>query len=204
MMSKILAGLMAASLALPVAAMADQATAPQVTMEAGKGAKATNTVERRATITAIDAAKRLVTVKGEGGESFDIEASPEVKNFDKLKVGDVVVATYTESLALRMAKPGEAATPGLKETTTATPGKGVAGGGGGKVGHEVTATLKVEAVDAKANKVTLGDGAGRSRTIDVVNPQVQERLKTIKVGEMVIVTYTQSLAIRLEPVAAKK
>lgn len=194
MKSKILAGLLAATMALPMAALAD----PQVTMAPGKGITATDSVQRKATITAIDKASRMVTLQGEGGAVFDVEVDPAVQNFDKLKVGDVVVATYAESLAVRIAGKGEGATPGVTESVSGTPSQGQR-----KVGHEVTATLKVEAVDAKANKVTLGDGAGRSRTINVVNPKVQERLKTLKVGDMVVVTYTESLAIKLDPLARK-
>jgi hypothetical protein len=194
MKTQILAACLAAALTLPGVALAE----PTVTGAPGKGMTATDTVEGRATITAIDAKTRTVTLKSEKGEVFDVEAGPEVKQFDKLKVGDVVVATYTASIAARIAAPGEAATPGVKESVTGTPTEGQR-----KVGHEVTATLKVEAVDAAHNKVTLGDGAGRSRTIDVVNPKVQERLKTLKVGEMVVVTYTESLAIRLEKAPAK-
>ena len=67
----------------------------------------------------------------------------------------------------------------------------------------MTATFKVEAVDAAANKVTLSDGAGNSRTIDVKHPKAQERLKTLKPGEMAVITYTESLALRLEEVSGK-
>ena len=139
-----------------------------------------------------------MSLKNETGEAFDVEAGPEVTQFDKLKVGDVVVATYTESIAARIAAAGEGAVPGVKESVTGTPTPG-----NRKVGHEVTATLRVDAVDAKANKVTLSDGAGHSRVVDVVNPKVQERLKTLKPGEMVVVTYTESLAIRLDKAPAK-
>lgn len=199
MKSKILAACLVAALALPAVTLAQQPAAkPTVTAVPGKGITATDTVEGRATITAIDAKTRTVTLKNEAGEVFDVEAGPEVKQFDQLKVGDVVVATYTQSIAARIAKAGEGAVPGVKESVTGTPTPGQR-----KVGHEVTATLKVDAVDAKANKVTLSDGAGHSRVVDVVNPKVRERLKTLKPGEMVVVTYSESLAIRLDKAPAK-
>lgn len=159
--------------------------------------KETATIERRATITGIDAANRLVTLKGQDGDEFVVEAGSEVRNFDQLKVGDMVVGTYTESLAVDIAAPGTAV-PGVKSTVTGTPSPGQR-----SVGREVTATLKVEAVDASQNTVKLSDGAGRSRTIDVVRPEGQARLKTLKPGDMVVITYTESLALRLEKVATK-
>jgi Cu/Ag efflux protein CusF len=194
MKKTILAACLAATLAIPAVTLADQATAKPA---AAKPLSETNTVERRATITAINAASRVVTLQGENGAVIELEVSPEVQNFDKLKIGDVVAATYTESLALHIAAPGEA-TPGIKESVSGTPSPGQR-----QVGREVTATFKIEAIDAKANKVTLSDGAGHSRVVDVVNPKVQERLKTLKPGQMAVITYKESLALRLEKVATK-
>lgn len=174
---------------------ADTAAQP-ATAVPGKGLQESRQVERRATITTIDKANRLVTLKVANGDEFVVEASPEIQNFDKLQVGDTVVATYTQSLGVRIDPAGQAS-PGLKETTSSSPAPGQA-----KVGREVTATLKVESVDAKNNTVTLSDGAGRSATVDVVDPRARERLKTLKPGEMVVITYTEALALRLEKVAS--
>lgn len=197
MTSKILAACLAAAIALPAVSLAQQA-GPTVVAEAGKGVTATDTVTGRATITAIDAATRTATLKTESGEIIDMVVDPAVPNFDKLQVGDTVAATYTASLAARIAQPGEV-TPEVKESVSApqtAPGER-------KVAHEVTASLKVEAVDTKANTVTLSGPQGNKKTIAVNNPKVQERLKTVKVGDVVVVTYTESVALRLEKVPAK-
>lgn len=163
----------------------------------GKGLHESRMIEKKATITSIDKAKRLVTLKSADGAEFEVEASPEVGNFDRLQVGDMVVATYTQSLGVRI-EPASQATPGVKETASATPAPGQA-----RVGREVTATLKVESVDVQNNMVTLSDGAGHSAPVEVVDPRARERLKTLKPGEMVVITYTEALALRLEKVAAK-
>ena len=191
---KLLTACVLASLALPVLAIAEDASAKPA---AAQPIKESETLERRATITAIDVPKRLVTLKGQDGDVFEVEAGTDIQNFDKLQVGDVVVATYTESLALEIAAPGKA-TPGITGTVSGTPTPGQR-----NLGRQVTATFKVEAVDAAANKVTLSDGAGNSRTIDVRHPQAQQRLKTLKPGEMAVITYTESLALRLEKVSGK-
>jgi hypothetical protein len=175
---------------------ADTAAKP-ATATAGKGLHESRTFEKKATITAIDPAKRLVTLKGEGGNTFELEASPDLKTFDTLKVGDVVVAKYTQSVGVHIAPAGQA-TPGMKTAATATPAPGQA-----HVGREVTATLKVDSVDVKNNTVTLSDNAGHSAPVDVVDPQARERLKTLKPGEMVVITYTEALALSLEKVPTK-
>jgi Cu/Ag efflux protein CusF len=191
---KTLIACILASLALPTLVVAAEAPANPA---AGLPVKESKTLERRATITAIDVPTRLVTLKGQDGDVFEVVAGPEIRNFDNLQVGDVVVANYTESLALEIAAPGQAA-PGVAGSVagTSTPGQPT-------LARQVTATFRIEAVDATANKVTLSDGAGRSRTIDVVHPQVRERLKTLKPGDMAVITYAESLALRLEKVPAK-
>jgi hypothetical protein len=184
MKSVLLACLMTA-LAVPIAGAADQAAT-------GKGVSASDTIEKRATVTAIDRATRTVTLKGETDE-FVVQVGPEVTGFDSLKVGDVVVATYTESIAVRIAKQGEA-TPGVTGTAIAEPPSG----GKARAGGQVTATLKVEAVDLEANTVTLAAADGTKQTVEVKDPKVQERLKTVKPGDLVVVTYTEAVALRLE------
>jgi hypothetical protein len=189
-MRSVLLACLVTALALPIAGVADQAAT-------GKGVSASDTIEKRATVTAIDRATRTVTLKGETDE-FVLEVGPEVTGFDSLKVGDVVVATYTESIAARIAKPGEAV-PGVTGSVIAEPPSG----GKARAGREVTASLKVEAVDVKANTVTLSAADGDKRTVEVKDPKVQERLKTVKPGDVVVVTYTEALALRLEKAPAQ-
>ena len=63
-----------------------------------------DTVKVSATITAIDKATRDVTLKGQQGNLMTVTAGPEVKNFDKLKVGDQVDLQYIEALTLELKK----------------------------------------------------------------------------------------------------
>jgi hypothetical protein len=71
----------------------------------GKAAIA-QTVKVSATITDIDKATRDVTLKGQQGNLMTVTAGPEVKNFDKLKVGDQVDLQYIEALTLELKKGG--------------------------------------------------------------------------------------------------
>lgn len=51
------------------------------------------------TITKIDAKTRLVTMTGPEGRKFKVAAGPDIA-LEKLKVGDKVVAEYTEMVAV--------------------------------------------------------------------------------------------------------
>jgi hypothetical protein len=70
------------------------------------GGVAMKTVQISATVESIDKATREVTLKGPQGKTKTIKVGDEVKNFDRLKEGDQVVATMTEAIALAV-KPSQ-------------------------------------------------------------------------------------------------
>jgi len=56
------------------------------------------TVTKTATVQAIDLDKRVVTLKGEKGNVFDLKVGEEAKNLPQVKVGDRVTVQLYESL----------------------------------------------------------------------------------------------------------
>ena len=183
----------AAALAVPAAAQTGgmmAGTAP------GKAAVA-QTVRIAATITAIDKATRDVTLKGPQGNEVTITAGPDVKNFDKLKVGDQVDVQYVEALTLELKKGGGmvVARTEQKGAVGAKPGEMPAGA----VGRQVTIVADVVGVDAAKQTITL---KGPQRTVDLRIPD-PEQFKRIAKGDQVEATYTQALAIAVEPAAKK-
>jgi hypothetical protein len=167
------------------------ATAP------GKGVAA-NVVEITATVQAVNKADRTVTIKGPKGNVETITAGPEVKNFDQIKVGDQVVLRYVEALSLELKKGGKAPVERTDSTMagTAKPGEKPAAG----VGRQVQVTANVVAVDAATQTVTL-KGPQRTVNLHVGDPA---QFKLVKVGDQVEATYTEAMALSVEPVAAKK
>ena len=153
------------------------------------------TVDVAATITAIDKATRGITLKGPKGNEVPIVAGPEVKNFDKLKVGDVVNATFVESLVVELKKGG-----GMKVEKTeksgamrAKPGEAPAG----VMGRQVTAVGDVTQIDVATQTVTV---KGPQRTIDL-KVRDPEQFKLIAVGDQIEVIYTEALAVSVTPAA---
>ena len=55
---------------------------------------------------AIDPATRGLTLRGIDGKDVEVTAGPEVRNYDKLKVGDKVDMSYIERLDLELIKGG--------------------------------------------------------------------------------------------------
>jgi len=165
----------------------------------GKGpgvAGAAQTVKVTATITAIDAATRAVTLKGPQGKEITITAGPEVKNFAQMKVGDQVNAEYVEALTLELKK-GSTAPVGRTDQAAAgaaKPGERPAG----LAGRQVTITAEVVGVDPATQTVTL---RGPQRTVELKVPDPAQ-FKLVAKGDRVEATYTEALAIAVEP--AKK
>ena len=153
----------------------------------------TQTVSATATIQAIDSTARTVTLRTDKGEEDTLQAGPEFKRFNELKVGDKVKVTYWESLVVQVLPPG-AAGPAPSTSAAVTPGKGKSPAATAAVQQTVTVTIK--AIDPKVPSVTVVTGDGRTVTRKIEDPKNLEKLK---VGDKVAITYTQALLAAVEP-----
>lgn len=160
----------------------------------------TNTVTATATVKAIDLQTREVTLVDENGKPFSFVASEEVRNLDRVKVGDTVKATYTESLAISVKRDD-----GSGPATTATAGVELAEPGAKPAGTAeavVTVSAKIVAIDRTTNRVTLVGPDGNYRVLHVQDPKHLKHLENVRVGDMVYATFTESLGISVEAVPA--
>ena len=195
--------LISAAIAAPAFAQKPDATGGAVvTSEPGR-ASAVRAAELSAQVVGIDKATRTVTLKGPKGNVVDIVAGDEVKNFDQIRLGDFVVARYAEALTLELRKTKvKAGEPTVREEAArAKPGERPAVAGA----REVTAIADVIAVDPRKSTITLKGPRGNVVTLNVQNP---DQFKVVKNGDQVEVTYTEALALSVEPApkpaAAKK
>ena len=153
-----------------------------------------------ATVISVDQASRRVTLRGEDGSEYTFTAEPSVKNLAQVKAGDVVTATYTESIGYVVKKGGEAGMSASQGMSTAPAGEKPAGVATSKT----TVTVVITAIDTKANSVTFKGPQGNSRTVMVQDP---EKLEGVKVGDSVDITYTEALSLKVhapQSAAAKK
>jgi len=176
--------------------LASQAAAQTGAAVVGKGpgvAAAAQTVKVTATITAIDAATRDVTLKGPQGREVVVTAGPEVRNFAQMKVGDKVDVEYAEALTLELKKGG-----GMPVAKTETAGAARAKPGeqpAGLVGRQVTVVADVVAVDKDKQMVTL---KGPKQTVDL-KVRDPKQLALIAKGDQVEAVYTQAVAVVVSP-----
>jgi hypothetical protein len=179
--------ILVATLVLPVVALADQgghtpeqlnhggtpSAPPRASKQRPLEYKQTSVV--RGTVMASDKTTRLVTLKTEDGRTLDVPIRDRVKDFDKVAVGDVVEATFTESVVFRIVPKG-------------------------KAGRKVASSFAVAAVDPTANIlwVTLPNGTTKPINFD---EKSRARLMTLSPGDVVSATYTEAAAIQLEKLA---
>jgi Cu/Ag efflux protein CusF len=186
-MSAAIAGLIAG--ALPATAAEKAAQKPVVS----------ETVKATAAVKAVDYDKRLITLQGQDGKAFTVEAGPEVKRLKEIKAGDTVVVQYTQALAAELKKAGASSGVAVKEDVArakASEAPGVKGT------REVKATVTIDSVDLKNNIVTFTGPQGNVNIVAVQRPQMREFLKTLKAGDKVDLTFTEAVAVSVEP--AKK
>jgi ribosomal 50S subunit-recycling heat shock protein len=146
----------------------------------------------------IDVAQRLVTLRGPNGKSKTIRVSDEARNLAQVEPGDEVAVTYYESIAYQVLAPGEKK-PGI----SAEGGAGRAELGdkpGGLAAQAVTLVADVEELD-RANQVAVLRGPeDQMITVNVQRPEVFDK---VKVGDRVEITYTEAIAVDVQPKSAK-
>ena len=157
-----------------------------------------------ATVDKIDAKTRTIELRKDK-EVQSIQVPPEVRNFDKIKVGDEVVVTYYEGLAAEFKKKGESKPVGVLDASTGTARMPEGSGKpGAAVGNRINTTVTIESVDTKTHSVTFIGPSGMSRTVDVVDPKAQKFIAELKQGDEVELTYVEALAVTVAQKRAKK
>lgn len=198
--SCLLAGAIAIALASPVRGQA-QEPAHTATVQSAAFELARDEQTASATVTHIDPKTRFVTLRGENGKEFTIEAGPEVRNFDQLKVGDQVTATFQAAVALEVL-PADSTSVGVESSgAEERAAKGATPGASAE--RAISVTSKLTALDLKKHTVTLTGPDGQQRVIQVKDPARQARLSKLSVGQMVRVTYVEAIAVKVTPKGKK-
>ena len=152
-----------------------------------------------ATVEAVDYEKRMLTLKGPKGDSVTIEAGEHVRNLAQVKVGDLLTIDYIEAVTIQAFAPGE-----IESGAVA-----IAAAGRAKLGQkpagvavkEVSVVTTIEAIDLENQMVTLKGASGASKTVKARNP---ENLKKVEVGDKVMITYTEAIAVNVAAKPAEK
>jgi len=151
-----------------------------------------------ATIEKIDPQTRELSLQGPKGP-VSVVVGPEAKNFDQLKVGDKVVLSYYQGIAAQMSKGGVKATGPAGSTFGYTHGTTPGGG----AGASITSTVTIEDVNTSTNTVAFRGSDGLVHIVAVKSPDMRNFIRTLKRGDSVDVTYTESIAVSVVPASTR-
>jgi hypothetical protein len=156
------------------------------------------TVER--TVVAVYKDKRVAVLRDQSGNDKTVNVPEAFENWQRVRVGDKVKATYAIYLRGELRKPTkeEKANPLVVEVSGGrndNPNDPAA-----SLGDKITVVTKVVAVDKEAMTATLEGPNGMQVEIQGDNPK---NAKHVKVGKTVILTYQERLFMSLEVMPPK-
>jgi hypothetical protein len=157
------------------------------------------TVGASSTVTAkvisVNQQTRKVTIQTEDGKKYSFTAGDNVKNLAQVKKGDVITAVYTEAIAYEVRKHNKQTGVAVTDATAAAkPGEKPAGA----VMQQTTLAVTITAISPDVPSVTFKAANGETRTIKIKDPQ---KLVGVNVGDVVDITYTEAIAIKVDPAA---
>ncbi|WP_341798624.1 MULTISPECIES: hypothetical protein [unclassified Pseudomonas] len=184
------------SLACAVA-LATLASAASFTAYAADIPIASEALESHVTtqVTAIDQANRQVTVKGPDNKAdVTFQLTDQAKALPNLKVGDKVDIFVTRAVAYVLntdvgGAPKATEESGTIRATAQNPNPG------GEAFRQVRVTSQIKKIDLKTHEVSLLPPEGKLQVVKVENPDLQARMKNLKVGQTVDAIFTEVLRV---------
>ncbi|MBC3486666.1 hypothetical protein V7V80_14690 [Pseudomonas kermanshahensis] len=145
-------------------------------------------------VQAIDLASRQVTVEGANGKPVTFQLTEKAKALPNLKVGDTVDIYVTRAVAYVLntdvgGAPKVSDESGSIRATKDNPNPG------GEAFRQVKVTSQIKKIDLKKHEVSLLPPEGKLQVVKVENPDLQARMKNLKVGQTVDAIYTEVLRV---------
>ena len=159
---------------------------------------ATQKVQLTTVVEAVDRENYTVTLKGPQGNTRMLQADRNSNNIDQIEVGDLVNVEYVQHMSVEVlandglepgsgtmgavAKNKEGETPGVMEMET------------------TVVTAVVEDINIEANTFKLRWPEGEVLEYEAQDP---ENLKKADVGDLVVITHTEAIALYMNEVPAE-
>jgi hypothetical protein len=151
-----------------------------------------NVIKVTATIQAIDATSRSVTLRDDKGNEDTFSVGPAVQRFNELKVGQKVNITYYESIVFQLVKPGE---KGSGESLDIALDRAKSALPAGTVATQDKATVTVKAVDPAVPSITVVTADGRTVTRKIED---KKNIAGVKAGDKIDITYTRAVVTSVQ------
>ena len=150
------------------------------------------------TIIDIDYPNREMTLKGPEGRLETFVVDKKVQRFNEAKVGDKVSMDYYLGFNAEVRKPTaeEEQNPLVVLESAGRAGPDAAPAADDM--RRIRAVVTIEAMDKSAQTVTVKGPRGKYFIARVADPS---RLEQVRIGETIVMTFTEAAAISLKPAA---
>lgn len=158
-------------------------------------------VEMQGTVTEIKRDTREITLMGSKGDLVTITAGDELKRFDEIVVDDIITFEYWTYMKaeFREPTPEEIEEPLVVITDVVRAPEDV--DPAGNMGAVVKAVVTIEVLNRPYMLATVSGPKGNYLTIQMEDPSLMEELH---IGQVLILTYAEVIAISLEKVRYTK
>jgi len=151
------------------------------------------TVILTAVVEAINHETRDVTLRGPEGNSVSFVASEDARNLGQVNVGDTVMVEYEQSMSIEVFA-NDGSEPGAGEMVVA--GRSEDGEMPALTAIDaLVVSAVVEEINIEANTFKLRGPSGEIKEYEARNP---ENLKRAEVGDIVVITFTDAIALTVE------
>lgn len=154
-----------------------------------------DTFTASAKVSAIDPATRKVTLAADDGSSATFTAGPEIRNFDRLHVGDTVTATVNERLVVFVRSSSGGGDPPSVSHAAALARAPKGAKPGALIGESFEIVATIAAIDPDQRTATLKFFNGETRTVPV---RADVDLSRYKVGDSVVIRITEALSVLVQ------
>lgn len=150
-----------------------------------------NTTSTVAMVERVNLEDRMVTLRSLEGRLFTVHVGEDAVNLPQVRVGDRVEITYSETLEVRMAQPGEI----KDESETLMAGAKPGSKPGAVEINETNVTATILELDKAKDMATLKMADGSIARVKVKNPK---NLDKVKVGDTIAIKYLEVIAINVK------
>jgi hypothetical protein len=151
------------------------------------------TIRVTAKVAAVNQETREVTLQLQDGQRVSFVAGEEARNLGQVDVGDTIMAEYVQSMTIEVRAPD-----GSKPATSRMGGMARSAEGerpGMTMMDGFTESATVEEINIEANTFKLKDSGGVVTEYVAQNPG---NLKRASVGDLVVITFTEAVAVVVE------
>lgn len=146
-------------------------------------------------VVSVDAKDRRIVVEDAAGKPVTVQVTDASQDLGQLKPGDYIAALVIHSVAFDLDTRVESQAPGGIEADGAALGNAGNPHLGGDAFRMARVQLKIVGVNLKRHEITFEGPGGTTKVTTVEDPKLRSRMVELKVGQMLNVTYEDTLQI---------